>query len=257
MAATVVARGVVAGYGGTTVLDGIDVTVGPGDAIGLLGASGAGKSTLLAVLSGEIAATLGSVAFEGHRVFKPARRDRKMLRARLRTVHQNGLTGLDPTQTVGRAVRGSLDEARAAGRSTGRDPVAALELVGLPEAFAARRIGTLSGGERQRLTIAIALAPRPDVVLLDEPLTAVDPQMRLELARLVASVAADEGIGLLVASHDMALLDTLTRSVHVLADGKLVEHGPLRSLLADPQHEATRELASALAAATTSFAPTR
>ncbi|MCG2797522.1 MAG: ATP-binding cassette domain-containing protein [Cellulomonas sp.] len=255
MAATVVARGVVAGYGGAAVLDGVDVTVGPGDAIGLLGASGVGKSTLLAVLGGEIPATLGSVAFEGHRVFKPARRDRKMLRARLRTVHQNGLAGLDPTQSVERAVRGALDEARAAGRSTGRDTVSALELFGLPAAFAGRRIGTLSGGERQRLTLAIALAPRPDVVLLDEPLTAVDPQMRLELARLVAAVAADEGIGLLVASHDMALLDALTRSVHVLADGRLVEHGPLRTVLADPKHEATRELATALAVATRSFAP--
>ncbi|MCG2803489.1 MAG: ATP-binding cassette domain-containing protein [Cellulomonas sp.] len=257
MAATVVARGVVAGYGGVPVLDGVDVTVGPGDAVGLLGASGVGKSTLLAVLGGEIPATLGSVAFEGHRVFKPARRDRKMLRARLRTVHQNGLTGLDPTQNVERAVRGALDEARAAGRSTGRDAPAALDLVGLPAGFAGRRIGTLSGGERQRLTLAIALAPRPDVVLLDEPLTAVDPRMRIELARLVAEVAAAEGIGLLVASHDMALLEALTRTVHVLAEGRLVEHGPLRSLLADPQHEATRELAAALPLATASFAPAR
>lgn len=250
MAATLVARGVVAGYGGAAVLDGVDMTVGPGDAVGLLGASGVGKSTLLAVLGGDLPATLGSIAFEGHRVYKPARRDRKMLRARLRTVHQNGLAGLDPTQNVERAVRGALDEARAAGRSTGRDTAAALELVGLPAGFAGRRIGTLSGGERQRLTLALAFAPRPDVVLLDEPLTAVDPAMRLALARQIAALAADDGIGLLVASHDVTLLDALTRTVHVLAEGRLVEHGPLRTLLADPQHQSTRDLVAALPAAT-------
>jgi ABC-type glutathione transport system ATPase component len=246
VAATVVARGVVAGYGGAPVLDGVDLTVGPGDALGLLGESGVGKSTLLGVLCGELPADRGSVAFEGRRVFRPARRDKKMLRARLRRVHQNGLAGLEPSLTVERAVRGALDEARAAGRSTGRDAAAALELVGLPSQFARRRVGTLSGGERQRLALALALGPRPDVVLLDEPLTAVDPGMRTELARRLAAVASAEGIGLLVASHDMALLDALTRQVHVLAEGRLVEHGALRAVLADPQHPATQGLVAAL-----------
>ena len=246
MAGTLVARGVVAGYGGPAVLRGVDVTVAPGDAVGLIGISGAGKSTLLEVLAGTLEAARGSMAFEGRRVFRPARRDRKALRARLRGVHQNGLAGLDSERTVEQLLRAALGEARAAGRSTGRDVAGALELVDLPSGFVRRRVGTLSGGERQRLALALALAPRPDVVLLDEPLTAVDPGMRTELAGRVAAVSAAEGIGLLVASHDIALLDALPRQVHVLSDGRLVAHGPLRAVLADPQHPATRELADQL-----------
>ena len=244
MAGTLVAHGVVAGYGGRAVLDGVDLTVAPGDAIGLIGASGAGKSALLEVLAGALPVSHGSVTFEGRRVFRPARRDRKALRARLRGVHQNGLVGLDSERTVEQLLRAALGEARAAGRSTGRDVAGAMELVCLPSGFVHRRVGTLSGGERQRLALALALAPRPDVVLLDEPLTAVDPGMRAELARQITAVATAEGIGLLVASHDLVLLDLLTRQVHVLADGRLVEHGGLRAVLADPQHQATRDLAA-------------
>ncbi|WP_448629329.1 ABC transporter ATP-binding protein [Cellulomonas soli] len=241
------ARGVWAAYGSTPVLQGIDLTLRPGESVGLLGRSGIGKSTLVELLAGATRPDQGSVTFAGRTTHKPPLRHRKAVRARLRTVHQNALVGIDALQTVERVLRGALGEARSAGRSTGRDVDEVLALLDLPIAYATRRVGTLSGGERQRLALANAVATRPDLVLLDEPLTAVDPGMRDDLADRLAELVAHEGIGLLVASHDMRLLDRLTRHVHVLADGRLVEHGPLREVLADPQHEDTRALVAALA----------
>jgi ABC-type glutathione transport system ATPase component len=240
------ARDVWAAYGSTSVLQGVDLTVRPGDAVGLLGRSGIGKSTLLELLGGAARPDRGQVTFSGRPTHKPPRRDRKAFKARLRTVHQNGLVGIDALHTVERVLSSALGDARSAGRSTGRDVDEVLALLDLPIGYATRRVGTLSGGERQRLAIAHAVATRPDLVLLDEPLTAVDPGMRDDLADRLAELVGAEGIGLLVASHDVRLLDRLTRHVHVLADGRLVESGPLREVLADPEHEDTRALVAAL-----------
>lgn len=236
------ARDVWAGYGGAAVLAGVDLDVSPGDAVGLLGLSGVGKSTLVQVLSGALAPSRGSVTFDGRRVAKPARRDRKALRARLRTVHQNGLTNADPQHP--------LDEARAAGRSTGGDAEGALAVVELPTHVLHRKVRTLSGGERQRLAIAGSLAARPDVLLLDEPLTALDPAMRHHIAERIGALVGPTGIGLLLASHDVRLLEQLTTHVHVLAEGHLVQTGTLRDVLADPVHPDTREFVEALPEAT-------
>ena len=244
------ARDVWAGYGGAAVLAGVDLDVSPGDTVGLLGLSGVGKSTLVQVLAGALVPSRGSVTFDGRRVAKPARRDRKTLRARLRTVYQNGLANADPEHTVERVLRTALDEARAAGRSTGGDAAAALAVVELPTHVLRRKVGTLSGGERQRLALASALAARPDVLLLDEPLTALDPSMRHHVAERIAALVGPAGIGLLLASHDVRLLEQLTSQVHVLAEGRLVQSGSLRDVLAEPVHPDTREFVDALPEAT-------
>ena len=179
-----------------------------------------------------------------------ARRERKTLRARVRVVHQNGSDSADSMVTVEKAIKGSLDEARAAGRSTGMDVAAVADGVELPGGFLKRRVGTLSGGERQRLALALALATRPEVLLLDEPLTALDQTTRHRLAGRLADRLAADGVGLLLASHDVRLVEQLTSTVHVLAEGTLVEHGPLGEVLANPQHPDTREFVEALPEAT-------
>ena len=244
------ARGVWAGYGGEPVLAGVDLDLAPGDTVGLIGRSGVGKSTLVEILAGALEPARGVVTFEGRRLSKPARRDRKSLRARVRVVHQNGHDAADPALTVERAVKGALDEARAAGRSTGRDVEAALVDVELPAHMLRRKVGTLSGGERQRLALALALATRPEVLLLDEPLTVLDASTRHHIAARLADRLATEKTALLVASHDVRLVEQLTSTVHVLAEGRLVEHGPLGQVLADPQHPDTRDFVAALPEAT-------
>ncbi len=249
--AQLVARGIRAGYGGPAVFEDLDLTITPGEAVGLLGRSGVGKSTLVEVLAGRMPATFGSVTLGGRRVHKPSLRDRKQVRAALRVVHQNGLAGIDPTYTVERILKKTHDEARAAGRAGRWDPEAALAQVALPTSVMTRRVASLSGGERQRLALAKALGTRPDILLLDEPLTAVDPAMRRELSAALLELVSGGGLGLLVASHDVAMLEQLTGTVHVLAQGRLVESGPLRAILADPRHPDTRELVAALPAALT------
>ncbi|MBO0899254.1 ATP-binding cassette domain-containing protein [Cellulomonas sp. zg-ZUI222] len=235
-----------AGYGGPPVLAGVSLTLRPGDALGVLGRSGVGKSTLVEILGGGMRASQGHVTLDGVPVGKTPRRRRKEVKARLRTVHQNGLAGIDTQRTVEETILDAFKEARKAGRTTNNDVEAALAVVGLPIRFVTRRVGTLSGGERQRVAIARALATRPDLLLLDEPLTAVDQSMREEIADDIRALVRADGIGLLVASHDVRLLDRLTDRVLVLADGTFVESGPLRDVLRDPQHPDTQAVAASL-----------
>jgi ABC-type glutathione transport system ATPase component len=248
------ARDVWAAFGAAPVLTGVDLDLGPGEAVGLIGRSGVGKSTLVEILAGLLEPQRGSVTFDGRRVAKPSRREKKTLRARVRVVHQNGHNAADPMVSVEKAVKGALDEARAAGRSTGMDAATAIGDMELPAHMLRRRVGTLSGGERQRLALALALATRPEVLLLDEPLTALDQATRHRLAERLAERLTADRTGLLLASHDVRLVDQLTSTVHVLADGKLVEHGPLAAVLANPQHPDTRAFVAALPEATQRWA---
>lgn len=245
---TLSARGIRVGYGGQHVLSGIDLDLAPGSAVGLLGRSGAGKTTLVEVLAGRMRPEHGHVTLDGRSVSKPGIRDKKIIRALVRSVSQNGQGMIDPLHTVERVMRSALDEARRAGRSTGAGAAEVLATVQAPAHLLPRRFGTLSGGEKQRVALAQALATRPDVLLLDEPLTAVDPSERDRVAATIAAIAAEHGTTLFLASHDLHLLERLTDEVHVLADGRLVERGPLSRVLRDPQHSATREIAEALPA---------
>jgi ABC-type glutathione transport system ATPase component len=127
-----------------------------------------------------------------------------------------------------------------------------LARVGLEPRYLPRTLHSLSGGEKQRLALADALASRPEILVLDEPATALDPALREAVADQLVDLAA-VGVGLLVVSHDLRMVDRLTDTVHVLADGQIVESGPLRRLLAEPQHEDTRELAEAFPEAVGAF----
>ncbi len=244
--AQLIARDVWAGYGATPVLAGVNLELAPGDAVGLIGRSGVGKSTLIEILAGSFAPDRGSVTYDGRRLAKPSRRDKKSLHARVRVVHQNGHGAADTLATVERAVRSALSDARSAGRSTGMDEVQALAAMELPATMLKRKVGTLSGGERQRLALALALATRPEVLLLDEPLTALDQATRTQLAGVLGERLAAENTAVVLASHDVRLVQQLTRTVHVLADGKLVESGSLAEVLANPQHPDTVAFVEAL-----------
>lgn len=244
-AAQLVAHDLWAGYGGAPVLAGIDLTLKPGDAVGIIGRSGVGKTTLAQAMLGRVKPTQGRVTFNERTVSRLSRKDAKAFHAVVRAVHQDGLAGIDPRSTVERVLGGALQDARKAGRATGQDVTEVLSLSGLGEQFAARTYMSLSGGERQRVALAHALATRPDILVLDEPATALDQALRDQVTERVAALTAS-GVGLLVVSHDLRLVDRLTTTVHVLAEGALVESGPLREVLAHPQHPDTQALAEAL-----------
>ncbi|HYQ76414.1 ATP-binding cassette domain-containing protein, partial [Cellulomonas sp.] len=146
----------------------------------------------------------------------------------------------------------TLNDSRKAGRATGLQPEDVLARVGLEPRFLDRTLHSLSGGEKQRLALADALATRPEILVLDEPATALDPALREAVADQVAAIAAT-GVGLLVVSHDLRLVDRLADTVHVLGEGRIVESGSMRSLLSDPQAAETRELAEAYPEAVGAF----
>nr|WP_169166595.1 ATP-binding cassette domain-containing protein [Cellulomonas taurus] len=242
---SVVAQEVWAGYGGASVLTGVDLSISPGETVGLIGRSGAGKSTLVQVLLGLNKPTHGRATYGGRPVSRLSRKEKKAFRATVRVVHQEGLSGADPRTTVERLLLNTLNDARKAGLATGQEPTDVLATVGMEPRFLSRTLSSLSGGERQRVVLANALATRPEILILDEPATALDPGLRDTVTDRIAELTA-AGVGLLVVSHDLRMVDRLTSVTHVLAEGKIVESGPVRQLMSHPQHEETRALAEAL-----------
>lgn len=247
-----VAHDVWAGYGGAPVLAGVSLSVEPGQTVGLIGRSGTGKSTLVQVLLGRHKATQGRATWGGRPVAKMSRKEAKAFRSVVRAVHQDGIVGVDSRTSVQKVLAATLNDARKAGRATGQEPADVLARVGLAPRYLDRSLHSLSGGEKQRLALADALATRPEVLVLDEPATALDPALREQVADDLVELAGS-GVGLLVVSHDLRLVDRLAQTVHVLAEGRVVESGTVRTLLADPQHDETRELAEAFPEAVGAF----
>ena len=196
-------------FGTATALDSVDLTVGPGERVAVVGASGAGKSTLLGVANGAVPPSAGSVEVLGQDPAVRRGRDLRRLRARVGTVHQHlELAGpLRVVHNVNAGRLGSWPAARAAWslvRPQGvPEVVAALERVGLADRVF-DRTDALSGGQRQRVAVARLLVQRPDLVLADEPASALDPVLTERVLALLAGPAAQGG-ALLAALHDPAM----------------------------------------------------
>lgn len=244
MPATLIAEGIHVSYSGGGVLSGIDLTIEEGQTpLGLIGPSGVGKTTLIEVLSGHLVPNRGRVTFDGHDVTRKRGARARDFRASVRFVSQYSLTVLDTRETVAARLKEAAKVARRAGRTHHTPAEDLLAAAGLGPDFLHRRAITLSGGERQRLALATALATRPKILILDEPLTAVDQGARARLARNLGNTIERLGIGALVASHDLALITMLCPEVVFLAGGTLVARGPLKEMLATSEHPAIRDLA--------------
>lgn len=232
-------------YGNGYIFDGLSIEVEAGaPPVGLIGPSGVGKTTLIAALAGELKPPRGSVTFDGRPVARLRMKSKAEFRARVRTVSQYSMTISDPRITAERRLRDAKKIARRGGRSHGTLVEDMLAAVGLDDE-GYRPMITLSGGERQRVALATALATRPEILLLDEPLTALDPHSRAAMTRHLGDLIADLGIGVLLASHDLELVDRLCPSVHALAEGHIIASGPLGEILKNPEHDSLRELAEA------------
>jgi ABC-2 type transport system ATP-binding protein len=216
--------GLVKRYGARTVLDGVDLHVGPGELVALLGPNGAGKTTLVEIVEGYRSWDAGEVRVLGQ---SPADGG-PALKARVGLMLQSG--GLDPRGTP-------IDVLHlyAALHDGGRSPEAVLPLVGL-EAVARTRVRRLSGGERQRLALALALIGEPDVLILDEPTAGMDPEARQAARTLIANLR-DEGRAVLLTTHDLGDVERLADRVAILHDGRILASGTPAELMAGAAEE--------------------
>ncbi|WP_243755186.1 dipeptide ABC transporter ATP-binding protein [Paractinoplanes brasiliensis] len=225
-------------YSSHTVVDGVDLTVRRGEIVGLVGESGSGKTTVAQLLFGLTAPTSGSVAFEGAPWTGLSERRRRPWRRRLQLVSQDPLSAFDPRWTVERIVREALPKP---------EPVLPLlERVGLSADVLERYPRQLSGGQRQRVAIARALAPRPSLIICDEPVSALDVSVQAQVLDLLAEIRDTDGTALLFISHDLGVVHHLADRVLVMRDGAVVEQGPVDDVFHHPQHEYTRALIAAV-----------
>ncbi|MBV6697783.1 ATP-binding cassette domain-containing protein [Kitasatospora aureofaciens] len=238
---------------GSTVLDRVDLDLAPGRILALVGASGSGKTTLALAALGEVRPGLavagGTVRLAGQSVLGLRERALRALRGRhAGYVPQDPRTSLAPTLRVADLV-GEFLRARAVPRSDRPELVAAaLRLARLPDdpAFRRRLPHQLSGGQRQRVALAAALAHRPDLLVLDEPTSALDPATAAGLLADLRQLRADGGPAILLVAHDLAQVAEVADEVAVLADGRIVERGPVAEVLARPASAAGRRLVEAV-----------
>lgn len=224
-------------------LRGVDLRLGPGEGLGVVGRSGAGKSTLARALVGLEPGLAGSLRFGGRELVGAGRGAWARARARVQLVWQDPATALDPHLTI----RRSIDEARVlTGRPRlGRADLGALfERVALDSGLVDRVPAALSGGQRQRAALARALAAEPALIIADEVTSALDRPVAWTVVDLLRTLRR-EGIGLLMIAHDLSLLAGAVDQVLVLDGGLVVERGPTRGVLHSPRHAATRALVDA------------
>ncbi|GIF14719.1 nickel ABC transporter ATP-binding protein NikE [Actinoplanes teichomyceticus] len=225
-------------YGDRTVLHGVDVDVRRGEIVGLVGESGSGKTTVAQLLFGLIEPTSGQVRFEGQRFSGVSERSRRPIRRRLQFIAQDPLSAFDPRWTVRRIVGEALPR--------GATVAPVLERVGLGADVLDRYPRQLSGGQRQRVAIARAIAPRPSLIICDEPVSALDVSVQAQILDLLAGIRATDGTALLFISHDLGVIRDLADRVLVMHDGRVVEQGPVRAVFDRPGHEYTRKLLDAV-----------
>ena len=224
-------------------VDGVSLTVAPGETLGLVGESGCGKSTVARAVVGLQAPTGGSVVVDGVEIAGAGRRILHRARARMQMVFQDPATSLNPRMTVGEAVgEPLLVRGLARGRALRAQVEALLAEVGLRPEHTARYPHQFSGGQRQRIVIARALALRPALLVCDEPVSALDVSVRAQILNLLVALQRSHGMANLFVSHDLAVVRHVCDRVAVMYLGRLAEVAPRDALFAAPRHPYTRAL---------------
>jgi peptide/nickel transport system ATP-binding protein len=226
-----------------TAVESVSFAIEPGETLGLVGESGAGKSTVGRLILGLTLPTSGSVVFDGSNVDGPNRRRPREVRRRIQVVFQNPYATLDPLMTVGRTLAEPLQAYEGLSRDACRTRVdELLAKVGLDSSFARRYPGELSGGQRQRVAIARALAPKPDLIVCDEPVSSLDVSTQAQVINVLEELQREEGLSYLFIGHDLALVYHISHRVAVMQAGRIVESGSASQVYGSPRHPYTKAL---------------
>ncbi|MDN5743598.1 MAG: ATP-binding cassette domain-containing protein [Nocardioidaceae bacterium] len=231
----------------TLAIDDVSLEVRPGEAVGIAGESGSGKSTLISVMCGLVPPDSGRVLLEGENLYRGRRFDRRAWQ-KLQLVFQDPYTSLNPSMTieenVAEPVRWWHGASRVEAHKTAREM---LDLVGLGHGMTTRRPGQLSGGQRQRVSIARALAALPELVFLDESVSALDVSIQAQILDLLLRLREERNLTYVLVSHDISVLRLVCDRVVVMQHGRVVEERPSELLTVDGVSEDyTRRLLDAV-----------
>ncbi len=227
-------------------VDGVSLAVWASTSYGIAGESGSGKSTLARLVLLLDRPTSGSLVFEGRDLATLDRAGLAWYRSRVQAVFQDATASLSPRMRVRDLIAEPLDsQRRVTRRETERRVLDLLAEVGLPERVLRQFPHQLSGGQRQRVAIARALILEPSMIVLDEPVSALDVSIRGQVLNLLADLQERKNLTYLLIAHDLALLRHVTDQIAVMYLGRVVEEGDTEILLADPEHPYTRALLDA------------
>lgn len=231
---------------GALAVNNVSFTIERGETLGLVGESGSGKSTIARMVTGLIAPTSGEVLFDNQPLTGIPAGKLRQLRRRLQIVFQDPYAALNPRMRVRDIVAEPLIIHRVCPHSELRDKVAGLlRATGLDESATSRYPHEFSGGQRQRINIARALALRPDLIVLDEPLSALDVSVAAQIANLLRNLQREFSLTYLFISHSMPMVRYLSTRIAVLHHGRMVEYGSAEQICTAPREPYTQTLIAA------------
>lgn len=228
-------------------VDDVSFSIGRAKTFGLVGESGCGKTTVGRTLLRLTEPTEGEAYLEGKDIFKMSEKELKNIRPKMQMIFQDPFASLNPRMPIGEAIKEPVREHKLVPKDELMDyTLDIMKHCGIPSFFAARYPHEFSGGQRQRICIARALAMKPQLIIADEPVSALDMSIQAQIINLMKDLQEEYGLSYLFISHDLSVVEYLADEVGVMYLGSIVERAKKEDLFANPMHPYTRALLSAV-----------